>query len=131
MIKAPAGRFDWTQAKLDALVFRPGFCFDATPNVGIHAIYGEVCMRVGDLVEVNVVEGLFYVHLRLDPDSSGVISIIFTSNSPTRGLSWSYTANGVPDSGHLNAGDPPLEIIVGATDISMFTDWSVEPDPES
>jgi len=34
-----------TQAELDALVFRVGFSGDATPDIGIHAIYGELAVK--------------------------------------------------------------------------------------
>ena len=39
----PAG--GWDQAKLDALAFRVGFSGDATPDIGIHAIYAEVAVE--------------------------------------------------------------------------------------
>jgi hypothetical protein len=35
-----------TQSELDALAFRVGFSGDATPDVGIHAIYAELAVKV-------------------------------------------------------------------------------------
>jgi hypothetical protein len=42
---APTG--GWTQAKLDALEARMGGSDDATPDVGIHAVYAEVAIAIG------------------------------------------------------------------------------------
>jgi hypothetical protein len=47
MVRADTGtRPVWTQTKLDALAFRVGFSGDATPDIGIHAIYAEVAVSL-------------------------------------------------------------------------------------
>lgn len=120
-----AGRFDWTQAKLDALAFRVGFSNDASPACGIHAIYGEVAFRIGDLVEVISVDGGFYVHWRMDPDSSGVIQAIITT-PVDRGAFYSVTVSGTP----IEVNVPPDTVhteYIGATDISTVTEQTLIP----
>lgn len=127
MVKGTS-RQDWTQAKLDALVFRVGFSTDASPAVGINAIYGEVAMRVGDLIEILFVDGGFYTHFRQDPDSAGIISIIFTTPVGTRGATCSWTNSGTPNSIYVPANTVHEELI-GATDIAQMTAVGMEPDP--
>jgi len=125
MVRALAGRIDWTQTKLDALTFRVGYSGDASPAIGIHNIIGEVCLRIGDLVEVISVEGGFYVHWRMDPDSSGVIQAIVTT-PPGAGAFYSVTVGGSP----IEVEVPPDTVhteYIGATDISTVTEQSLIP----
>ena len=42
-----------TQGELDALAFRAGFSDDATPDIGIHAIYAEVAVKLATGTTVN------------------------------------------------------------------------------
>lgn len=129
MVKATV-RQDWTQTKLDALAFRIGYTNDASPAIGIHAIYGEVALRVGELIEVgNAEEGLFTAHLRVDPDSSGVIAIIVESNDPTRGCTFSWDILEVTQTPIYVDPNTSHTEVIGATDIATFTSYTMSPDP--
>lgn len=117
-------RVDWTQAKLDALALRFGFSGDATPDIGLHAAYIEVCLRIGDLVEIMTSGEGFYVHYRMDPDSGAVIQIQVTTPPGTRGATFSWTAFGTPNSLYVNPNTVHTENI-GATDIAEMTEQSL------
>jgi hypothetical protein len=128
MVRSSGSRQDWTQSKLDALVFRMGFSGDASPAVGIHNIIGEVCLRVGDLVEViSIDEGQFTVDWRMDPDSWGVIQALITT-PPDRGAVYEYSLSGVPQTPvSVPAGTASHPVYIGATDVSVLTEQTLTP----
>lgn len=121
-----AARQDWTAAKLAALAFRVGFSGDTTPAVGVHAIYGEVAVRIGDLIDLAYGAPGYTIQARMDPDSSAIISLIFTTPS-AGGCTFTWTLSGTPDSHHLDASDT-WEEILGATDIAEVTEYGMTPD---
>ena len=124
------GRQDWTQAKLDALTARVGFSGDTSPNIGVHSIMGEVAIRIGDLITIGGPDeygGM--LQQRLDPDTSGIISFILTA-TVDHGYTLTWDLLGVTQTPvHIDAGDPPHEEFVGATDVATITAWSYIPDP--
>jgi hypothetical protein len=120
----------WDQTALDALAFRVGFSSDASPAVGIHAIYAEVAFRIGDLVRVGEAEdGAFAVDFRIDPDSSAVIAIVITTPPGTRGAFFDWSILEVPQTQiYVVPNDVHTEVI-GATDIATMTSYALTPDP--
>jgi hypothetical protein len=89
MVK-PAG--GWTQAKLDALAFRVGFSDDAAPDIGVHAIYAEVC------VQVAAVQTLFgtLATQALDPTTGGVLGVTVDTNVTGQAADLYYEEGGTP-----------------------------------
>jgi len=82
----------WTQAKLDAAALRFGFSNDATPDMGVHAMYLEVAVTdaktqqlFGDLASVAVnPNSLGVVSVTVTPPSGGDSTLHYeTSGSPT------------------------------------------------
>lgn len=130
MVKAQGAnpRNDWTQAKLDALALRVGFSGDADPDIGIHAVYGEVALRIGDIIRITSSDEGFYLDERYDPDSSGIISFIITT-PPDRGAHFTWSILGVPEPEIYVPADTVHEEIIGATDIATVTELTLTPDP--
>lgn len=123
-------RYDWTQAKLDALALRVGLSGDVTPNMGIHAAYCEVVMHMADLVRVgSAEEGAFTVDLEMDNDSSAVVAIITTTPPGTRGATISWDILQVPQTPIYVPPNTVDTEVIGATDIATFTSWTLAPDP--
>lgn len=117
----------WTQAELDAAALRTGFSADATPDMGVHAVYLEVAIATtktrqlfGDLAS-----------LEADPHRLGIVSI--TVDAPagvdtgvTYEVGGSPTTMTVPggtsDTDQINAVfEPDVNYISGETE--------AEPDP--
>jgi hypothetical protein len=125
-----AGRMDWTQAKLDATVFRFG-SNDATPDIGVDMVLAEVAVRVAEVVTLIRAGAAdeFLVQAAQDPDSSGYVALLFTVPAD-RGadFSWEYPA-GTPNTKRLDAGDPAWTEPIGAADITAVPRVTIAPDP--
>ena len=123
-----ATRQDWTQAKLDALAFRVGFSSDATPDIGIHAIYAEVALVSATTYRIIEIEGSdFTVDVFQDTDSASVVSYFVTTPPGTRGATFTCTISGVPSSVYVDP-NSTYEQVIGAVDIATVTSVGLEPD---
>ena len=114
----------WTQAKLDALAFRVGFSSDATPDVGIHAIYAEVAVQDATVAGVVGEPGEVQVASASDPLSSGVLGITATTPA-NRQTTLMWTKDGTPDS-QLVPADTVWTEVLDALDITNVTEIGVE-----
>jgi hypothetical protein len=129
MVKT-ASRYDWTQAKLDALALRVGFSTDVTPNMGIHAIYAEVVMHMADLVRIGSAEDdAFTVDFEMDNDSSAVVAVVITTPPGTRGATFDYDILQVAQTPIYVPPNTTTTQPIGATDIGYFTGYTFSPDP--
>jgi hypothetical protein len=118
----------WTQAKLDALAFRVGFSDDATPDIGIHALYAEVAVQTAAAQGMFGTAGDVTVSAQLDANSAGILGLA-TTTVDGKGAVLHYEVSGSPtdvtvppagsDSRTLDAPDAPT---VGYV--------AVYPDPE-
>src|SRR5213075_422943 len=83
----------WTQAKLDAAAVRIGFSNDATPDMGVHAIYLEVAIRKAKTVRQFTLENPISATAdsRVNPYSSASVSYLITNNDATRSVNFNYT----------------------------------------
>jgi len=90
----------WTQAKLDAAAVRIGFSNDATPDMGVHAIYLEVAIRKAKTVRQFTLENPISATAdsRVNPYSSASVSYLITNNDATRSVNFNYTGTGTPSS---------------------------------
>jgi hypothetical protein len=118
----------WAQARLDALEFRVGGSDDATPDVGIHAIYAEVAVAAGQAQPLFGTSGDVEVSAEVDPLSGGILALEVTT-PPERGVSVTYEVNNTPTSFSVAAGSSHTEAI-GAPDHPTVNLVTMTPDPE-
>ena len=112
----------WTPTLLNNAVLRVGYSNDATPDMGISAIYLEVAIRQAppfvahrltsdedpDVAAALVTET---VH----PYSSGVRSYTVSNDDPARTAEFNYSIGGTPQTAvTVGPGGPPEEVTVGA-----------------
>jgi hypothetical protein len=101
---------EWTQAKLDALAFRM-YSNDATPDVGIHAIYAEALIAIAQNEVLFGDPGGLYVEAKRDPITNGLLGFVVTTPAD-RGATVDYEVNGVADStGFIAANSTHTEIL--------------------
>lgn len=88
----------WTQVKLNAAALRVGFSTDATPDMGVHAIYLEVAIKkIPPIRTLTVGENdEFTVDLYINPDNSATISYLITNDDATRDVTFDYSLAGTP-----------------------------------
>ena len=110
--------FVWTQAELDGLICEIGGSTDATPDVGIHAVLAEVCMRAVESMPVfGQPGGLPRVEQDVDPDSGGIAALrVYTDTGQSAVLTW-YNAAGTPTPVAIAAGSNPQTILLNAADV--------------
>lgn len=86
----------WTQAKLDAAAVRVGFSSDATPDMGVSAIYLEVATRSANVYrQMTLEDPPATLDLRVNPYSSASVSYLITNNDATRSVTFRYALAGV------------------------------------
>jgi hypothetical protein len=119
----------WTQTELNAAVLRVGWSGDATPDIGVEALYLEVAIGrtktrtlFGDMATAEE-----------DPTRLGKISVTVTAPSMGTGdTSLEYEEAGSPTTVNVPEGTVVTEQI-GATfdeDVNRITmEWPPEPDP--
>jgi hypothetical protein len=121
----------WTQAKLNAAVLRVGYSTDATPDMGVSAIYLEVAIRKAKLArQIEVTDGsdVFTVDLNLNPESSATASYIVTV--PTgRSATFGYTLLGTPVSETVLAVNSPKTYTIQADAYGDVSDVTLRPEP--
>jgi hypothetical protein len=120
----------WTPAKLTAAALRVGYSDDATPDMGVHAIYLEVATRPAITGrQLSVEDDTFTVDLILSPYSSASVSYNLTSAHPSRGATFSYSALGVPQTPVYVAPASSATVTVNADSFGDISDVSLAPDP--
>jgi hypothetical protein len=121
----------WTQTELDNAVLRVGFSTDATPDMGVSALYLEVATRkalpfrqitMGDNDE-------FTVDIRVHPYTSGSVSYLLGSTDATRGATFNYAISGTPQTPVYVAPSSTQVVVVNAASFGDISDVSLEPDP--
>jgi hypothetical protein len=115
---APTG--GWNQAKLDAFEVRMGGSDDAAPDVGPNAVYAEVAVAVGKVVQLfGEPGGTLRVEADTDPLSGAMLALrAYTPAGQSATLRWyddAGTPHGEPD--NIPAGSNPHVLSVGAVDI--------------
>jgi hypothetical protein len=118
----------WTQAKLDALTFRVGFSTDATPDVGIHAIYAEVAVAVAVTQSIFGVTGDVTTTATYDPDSGGVLGLV-TTTPDAKATSLHYEVNASPTDVSVAAASSDSRTL-DAPDHPTVNYVAIYPDPE-
>jgi hypothetical protein len=123
----------WTQTKLNAAALRVGFSTDATPDMGVSALYLEVATRT--IVTSWTVHRLTdnedpevdaaVVTETLHPYNSAVRVFTVSNDSPTRTAVFNYTIGGVAQT--------PVVVAPGAgpTEVSISSDTYGEVDSTS
>jgi len=125
----PGQLFMWSQARLDGLKFRMGFSGDATPDVGLHAIYAEVALQPTEVVQVLAAEdGAFTVDESMDPMTGAPVAYLVTTPPGTRGATFDLTVAGTPISRSVAANTTHTEI-VEAAEFTTVSDIKLSPDP--
>jgi hypothetical protein len=77
MWQSPNG---WTQAELDAAAVRVGFSTDATPDMGVHAVYLEVAVGPTRSQPMIGTVGELSTTAEVNPNNAGIVSV--TMNTP-------------------------------------------------
>lgn len=120
----------WTPTKLAAAALRVGYSSDATPDMGVHALYLEVALRPALTGRQISVEGdLFTVDVMFSPYSSASVSYGVTSNDPDRGATFSYSVAGVPQTPVYVPATTASTVPVAADVFGDVSDVSLVPDP--
>jgi hypothetical protein len=120
----------WTQARLNNAALRVGFSSDATPDMGISAIYLEVAIRKTPVVR-QITQGEadeFAVDLRIHPYDSSSVSYLLTSADATRGATFNYSVSGTPQTPVYVAASSTQEVVVNAAAFGDITIDGFEPD---
>jgi hypothetical protein len=118
----------WTQAKLDALAFRVGFSDDATPDIGIHAIYAEVAVQTTTTQAMFGTSGDVTVSAAYDVVTGGV-SGLATATPAERGITLHYEINTSPTDVAVGAASSDTRTI-DAPDHPTTNYVAIYPDPE-
>jgi hypothetical protein len=118
----------WTQAKLDALAFRVGFSDDATPDIGIHAIYAEVAVQTTATQAMFGTSGDVTVSASYDAVTGGV-SGLATATPAERGVTLHYEVNASPTDVAVGAASSDTQV-VDAPDHPTVNYVAIYPDPE-
>jgi len=125
----PGQLFMWSQARLDGLKFRMGFSGDATPDVGLHAIYAEVALQPTQTEQVlSAEDGAFTVDESMDPMTGAPVAYLVTTPAGSRGATFDLTVAGTPISRSVAANSTHQEI-VEAADFATVSDIRLSPDP--
>jgi hypothetical protein len=120
----------WTQGKLDAAALRFGFSGDATPDMGVHAMYLEVATRPALTArQISVEDDLFTVDLNLDPSTSASVSYVVTSSDAVRGATFDYSLAGVPQTSVYVAASTAQTVNVQAASFGDVDSVTLTPDP--
>jgi len=119
----------WTQAKLNAAALRVGFSSDATPDMGVHAIYLEVAIRPAIVERVlSAEDDAFTVDLRMDPYSSASVSYLVTCPAG-RAATFNYSIFGTPQTPVSCAAGTTTEVTLGAAAFGEVSYIDLTPDP--
>jgi hypothetical protein len=112
----------WTPTRLNAACIRMGYSNDATPDMGMSAVYLEVATRetvpfvVHRLTDDEDPEAVAAVVTEtLHPYNSGVQTYTVSNNDLTRTAVFNYSIGGTPQTPVVvDPGDPPVDVTVGA-----------------
>jgi hypothetical protein len=120
----------WTQAALDALAFRVGFSTDATPDIGVHAVYAEVAVQTSEVAGVFGLAGSdrTMVESQTDPVSGGIEGLTVTT-PPSRSATLTYEKAGSPTTVVV----PPETVqteVIDAADAATVNRIDLSYDPE-
>ena len=119
----------WIQSALDAAAVRVGFSTDATPDMGIDAVYLEVAVGpVRTARTMDAEDGVFAVDKRYNPNSAAPVSWLVTTPA-NRGATFAYTLLGTPTSTYVNPGSSQV-VVVSAETLADVTDTQLYPDPD-
>jgi hypothetical protein len=118
----------WTQAKLDALEFRMGLSDDATPDVGIHAVYAEVAVQTASSQPMFGMAGDVQVTAAYDPLSGGILALT-TATPEGKATTLHYEVSGTPTDVVVAAASSDTQVI-GAPDVPTVGYVAIYPDPE-
>jgi hypothetical protein len=125
----PTGKL-WTQARLDAAALRMGYSTDATPDLGVHAMYLEVATRPTLTArQISIEDDAFTVDLVLSPYSSASVAYLMASNDPTRGATLAYTVTGVPQTPVYVSPGTSATVSVQVDAFGDVSDLTLTPDP--
>lgn len=120
----------WTQAKLDAAALRVGFSSDATPDMGVHAMYLEVATRPALTArQLSVEDDLFTTDVVLSPYTSASVSYVVTSSDASRGVTFDYSLAGVPQTSVYVAANTSTTVSVAADLFGDVDSVTLTPDP--
>jgi hypothetical protein len=115
----------WTQAALNAATLRVGFSTDATPDMGVNAIYLEVATRVVDLVrtlQTMTETADFTADIVAHPYNSASVSYLITNNDPTLTATFSYSVSGVPQTPVTVGPGSNTTVVVNADNFGDISD---------
>jgi hypothetical protein len=121
----------WTPTRLANAVLRVGYSSDATPDMGISAIYLEVAIKTITPVR-QITSGEadeFTADVYLDPYNSASVSYVVGSTDATRGATFNYSVSGTPQTPVYVAASSTQEVVVNAASFGEISDVSLEPDP--
>jgi hypothetical protein len=118
----------WTQAKLDALAFRVGFSDDATPDVGIHALYAEVAVQTAAVQAMFGTTGDVQVTANYDPLSGGILGLS-TTTPEGKAATLHYEVSGSPTDVSVAAASSDSRTL-DAPDAPTVGYVAIYPDPE-
>jgi hypothetical protein len=122
----------WTQAALNAAALRVGFSTDATPDMGVNALYLEVATREAipfaaarlTSDEDPTVDAALVTET-IHPYNSGVRTYTISNDDPTRTVEFNYSIADVPQTAIIVApSDPPESVTVGAEAFGEVTSTS-------
>jgi hypothetical protein len=126
---ADEGPYLISQAKLDASYVEFGGSDDANPDVGVHAILGELAIQPAQVYQMTAAEaGTFTVYVRDDSSSRAIASLLVTTPTGSRGATLYTTISGVDYSDYVNPNTAWVKSI-GATRVDDVTSVGLTPDP--
>lgn len=121
--------YEVTQAKIDGLSVRWGYSGDATPDVGLQAVFFELAYQPATVIGVmSGEEGAFMVYARQDPASAAIASYLCTTPTGTRGMTVNFTINGSDSSQYVNP-NTTYEKVIGASSVTEVTSVGMVVDP--
>jgi hypothetical protein len=120
----------WTPTKLAAAALRMGYSDDATPDMGVHAMYLEVATRPAITVrQVSIEDAVFTVNLILSPYSSASVAYEVASSDPARGATFDYSISGTPQTPVYVPPNSTTTVTVAADFFGDISGVTLTPDP--
>lgn len=119
-----------TQQRVDDLAIRVGGSTDASPDVGVHAVFAELAFApVFTATAGEAEDGNFKLYARYDDNNSALVSFAVATPPGTRGATLTWSLGGVDQTPVHTDPDDLVEYPIGASDIATVTGWQFTADP--
>lgn len=119
----------WSQSALDAAALRVGFSTDATPDMGVSALYLEVAVKKASTVRQITLEDPLSAtaDLIMNTDTSASVAYVVTNSDSNRTVNFTYSVAGTPQAPVPVGPGTNQTVTVNADNFGDVSDLNLEP----